>query len=279
MNTASRRSRLPHLSAPSVQPHRHPSIVLRRPALHRIRGMNNVGRIPRAFEWLMAALAILVIPALVLERRAPTPEIRTAALVLNWVIWLAFVIEFVVRWIADGRRSFPRRAWFDVVLIAVTPPIGVPDSMQGFRALRALRVLRLFRAFGVIAMALRLAKRHFGSRRFHYVGLVAIATVLLGAAGVYVVEGDENRAISSYGDALWWAVVTATTVGYGDVSPVTAEGRVIAVVLMLTGIGVIGVFTATVASFFFEHEQQCDSAELAARLDRIEQKLDELLRK
>jgi hypothetical protein len=132
MNTASRRSRLPHLSAPSVQPHRHPSIVLRRPALHRIRGMNNVGRIPRAFEWLMAALAILVIPALVLERRAPTPEIRTAALVLNWVIWLAFVIEFVVRWIADGRRSFPRRAWFDVVLIAVTPPIGVPDSMQGF---------------------------------------------------------------------------------------------------------------------------------------------------
>jgi voltage-gated potassium channel len=241
--------------------------------------MNNVGRLPRAFEWLMAAMAILVIPALVLERRAPTPEIRTAALVLNWVIWLAFVIEFVVRWIADGRRSVPRRAWFDVVLIAVTPPIGVPDSMQGFRALRALRVLRLFRAFGVIAMALRLAKRHFGSRRFHYVGLVAIATVLLGAAGVYAVEGDENRAISSYGDALWWAVVTATTVGYGDVSPVTAEGRVIAVVLMLTGIGVIGVFTATVASFFFEHEQQCDSAELAARLDRIEQKLDELLRK
>jgi len=241
--------------------------------------MNNQGRIPPAFEWLMAALAILVIPALVLERRAPTPEIRTAAVILNWVIWLAFVIEFVVRWIADGRRSFPRRAWFDVFLIAVTPPIGVPDQMQGFRTLRALRVLRLFRAFGVVAMALRLGKRHFGKRRFHYVGLVAIATVLLGAAGVYVVEGDDNRAITSYGDALWWAVVTATTVGYGDVSPVTTEGRVIAVVLMLTGIGVIGVFTGTVASFFFESEQQSEAEQLTARLDRIEQKLDELLRK
>jgi voltage-gated potassium channel len=239
--------------------------------------MNDASRIPRAFEWLMAALAILVIPALVLERRAPTPEIRTAALVLNWVIWLAFMIEFMVRWIADGRRSFPRRAWFDVLLIAVTPPIGVPDSLQGIRTLRALRVLRLFRAFGVIAMALRLGKRHFGKRRFHYVGLVAIATVLLGAAGIYVVEGDDNRAITSYGDALWWAVVTATTVGYGDVSPVTAEGRLIAVILMLTGIGVIGVFTATVASFFFESEQQSESAALDAKLDRIERKLDQLL--
>ena len=214
-----------------------------------------------------------------MERRAPTPEIRTAALVLNWVIWLAFVIEFVVRWISDGRRSFPRRAWFDVLLIVVTPPIGVPDSMQGIRTLRALRVLRLFRAFGVIAMALRLGRRHFGERRFHYVGLVAIATVLLGAAGIYVVEGEENRAIASYGDALWWAIVTATTVGYGDVSPVTVEGRLIAVILMLTGIGVIGVFTATVASFFFEHEQQSEGAELAARLVRMENKLDELLRK
>jgi voltage-gated potassium channel len=67
------------------------------------------------------------------------------------------------------------------------------------------------------------------------------------------------------GDALWWAVVTATTIGYGDLSPVTVEGRLIAVVLMLTGIGVIGVFTATVASFFFEQERS-EVADLALRL-------------
>jgi voltage-gated potassium channel len=70
-----------------------------------------------------------------------------------------------------------------------------------------------------------------------------------------------------------------TTVGYGDVTPVTAEGRLIAVVLMLVGIGVIGVFTAMVASFLFEQEHQPESAQLAARLDVIERKLDELLRK
>ena len=65
--------------------------------------------------------------------------------------------------------------------------------------------------------------------------------------------------------------------GYGDVSPVTFEGRVIAVVLMLTGIGVIGVFTATVASAFFEEEKQSEFAAMAARLDAIEEKLNELL--
>jgi voltage-gated potassium channel len=71
--------------------------------------------------------------------------------------------------------------------------------------------------------------------------------------------------------------VTATTVGYGDVSPVTVEGRLIAVILMLTGIGVIGIFTATVASFFFEQEKQSDIGELETRLNAIERKLDEIL--
>jgi voltage-gated potassium channel len=101
----------------------------------------------------------------------------------------------------------------------------------------------------------------------------------MGALGVFIFESESNRAIGSFGDALWWAVVTATTVGYGDVSPVTLEGRLIAVVLMLTGIGVIGVFTATVASAFFEEEKDSQLADLAARLESIEHKLNELLAK
>ena len=71
--------------------------------------------------------------------------------------------------------------------------------------------------------------------------------------------------------------MTATTVGYGDVSPVTVEGRLIAVLLMLMGIGVIGIFTATVASFFFEQEQESEAAAISARLDAIDRKLDALL--
>jgi voltage-gated potassium channel len=70
-------------------------------------------------------------------------------------------------------------------------------------------------------------------------------------------------------------MVTTTTVGYGDVSPVTPEGRVIAVGLMLTGIGVIGIFTATVASCFFE--QASETAEMERRLARLEAKVDYLV--
>lgn len=227
----------------------------------------------------MAGLAVLVIPALVMEVRAPTPMVRAVGSALNWIIWLAFVAEFLVRWRVDGRLSYLRRAWFDILLIGITPPFGVPEPMQGMRLFRVFRLLRLFRAFGVIAMALRLGRRHLAKHQFHFVGLVAVATVFLGAAGIFVLESGDNRAITGFGDALWWAVVTATTVGYGDVSPITVEGRLIAVVLMLTGIGVIGVFTATVASFFFEHEQESETAQLATRLDTIERKLDELLRR
>ena len=71
----------------------------------------------------------------------------------------------------------------------------------------------------------------------------------LGAIGIFAVERGQNNNIQSIGDALWWAVVTTTTVGYGDVSPVIGEGRLIAVSLMVVGIGFIGVFTATVTSF------------------------------
>jgi voltage-gated potassium channel len=240
--------------------------------------MSGIGRVVKVLEWPMAALAILVIPALVMEERAMTSGLRAAGLALNWIIWTAFLIEFVLRWTEDGRAS-PKRAWFDCLLIVVTPPFGVPDAMQSIRTLRVLRLLRLFRAFRVAAMALRLSKRHFGKQQFHFVGLVAVATVLLGGRRNLRGGESENRAIATFGDAVWWAVVTATTVGYGDVSPITTEGRVIAVALMLTGIGVIGVFTATVASFFFEHGQQSETALLSARLEIIERKLAELLKK
>jgi voltage-gated potassium channel len=237
-------------------------------------------RAVRQLEWPMAFLALLVIPVLVMEDRATTPELRQGAVVINWIIWLAFVGEFGVRWAADRTAAYPRRAWFDLLLIVVTPPFIVPNLMQGMRSLRIIRLLRLLRAFGVAAMGLKLAQRHFGQKRFHYVLLVACGTVVLGAVAVFVLEADENKSIRHFGDALWWAITTVTTVGYGDIFPVTPEGRLVAVVLMLTGIGVIGVFTATVASLLVEERQtqNPETTEILARLERIERALADLRR-
>ncbi len=78
---------------------------------------------------------------------------------------------------------------------------------------------------------------------------------------------------------MWWAVVTATTVGYGDVSPVTGEGRAVAVLLMIVGIAVIGVFTVTVSSYFFEQQKEDETRRVDERLKAIEEKLDQILDK
>ena len=239
---------------------------------------NRLHKAIQAIEWPMGVLALLVIPVLVMEDRATSPELRDAARAINWIIWVAFAAEFVLRWAADRTRSFPRRAWFDLLLIVLTPPFGVPDAMQGIRSLRLLRLLRLIRAFGVAGMGLRLVHRHFGRQKFHYVLAIAGATVLLGAVGFFALESGENSAVRHFGDALWWAISTVTTVGYGDITPVTPEGRLIAVVLMLTGIGVIGVFTATVASLLFKEEKagSPEMTEILARLERIEKRLESM---
>jgi voltage-gated potassium channel len=108
---------------------------------------------------------------------------------------------------------------------------------------------------------------------------MTIVIVSLGAIGIFAVEREQNANIKSLADALWWAVVTTTTVGYGDVSPVTGEGRLIAVGLMVVGIGFIGIFTATITSFFLQPAQTSEELEtLEDRLKRIEGKIDILMR-
>jgi voltage-gated potassium channel len=226
----------------------------------------------------MAMLALAVIPALLLEDGAATPRIQAAATVVNWVVWLAFCGEFFLRLsAAPHRMEFLRRSWVDVAIIAVSPPFGVPNFLQSLRSLRAIRLLKLIRALAFLNIGLRSSKRALRHRRFHYVLLVATSVMLLGAFGLWILERGQNDAIVSFADALWWAVTTTTTVGYGDIYPRTGEGRLIAVVLMLTGIGLIGVFTAMIASFFMAHDEHDHPIDVERRLDAIEAKLDQLL--
>ena len=228
----------------------------------------------------MALLALAVIPALLLDDGAATPRTHAIATAVNWIVWLAFCGEFALRLtLAPNRRAFVRHSWVDLVIIALSPPFGVPDTLQGLRAVRAVRVLRLFRlmrAIAVLSIGVRATRRALRHHRLHYVLATTAGVMLLGATGFYVIERNQNEAVTSFGDALWWAVSTTTTVGYGDIFPRTGEGRLIAVVLMLTGIGVIGVFTATIASFFMMEDED-HSADLHRRLASIEAKLDQLI--
>jgi voltage-gated potassium channel len=235
-------------------------------------------RLEKATDVPLALLALLIVPALVLEDRASSPLLREAAHAINWIVWLAFCAEYVGKLLlAPDRRAYVRSAWFDLLIILLSPPFLVPDAMQGARVVRVLRLLRFVRAAAVAAIGLREAAQGLRHRSFHYVVLATVVIIGLGAGGIFAAERGQNSNIHSIDDALWWAVVTTTTVGYGDVSPVTGEGRLIAVALMIVGIGFIGVFTATITSFFLDNERTNTVGELERRLDQIDQKLDKIL--
>ncbi len=154
---------------------------------------------------------------------------------VSWTIWAAFAVDLTIRLaLADDWRRYALVHWYDVALVVL--PV--------LRALRLLRLLILLRMFD------RSAASNLAGRVLVYAGGIAVMSVGLGALAVLDAESDASAAnITTFGDALWWACTTVTTVGYGDHFPVTLEGRAVAVVLMVVGIGLVGTVTASVASW------------------------------
>lgn len=197
----------------------------------------------------LAALAVATIPLLVVEATS-TGTVAAAAVWANWTIWACFAVDLVVRTSSarGSRWRYLVRHWYDVVIVAVT----VVPYLMPVRALRSVRVLRLLRASRVATYGLRI----WHTAADIWTGLVARwllvampAVVAAGATGVWIAESGTNSTLASYGDALWWAIVTVTTVGYGDISPITAWGRIVATALMIIGIGLFGVVTANIAAY------------------------------
>lgn len=160
----------------------------------------------------------------------------------EWVITAVFAAEFLARLGSSSDRSrYIRGHWID--LVALVPPAR---WLRPFRLLRLIRLVRAFAGFGRALTSVERLARHTGLVWL----LVAWAAVaILTSIGLYVAENGTNEAITDPLDALWWGITTMTTVGYGDVYPVTGEGRVAASVLMILGILLYSSITATIASF------------------------------
>lgn len=135
-------------------------------------------------------------------------------------------------------------------------------------------LLRLARLAAFVVEALQESRTTLRYRGVGYLLLVVLCVVFLGAALVLEVERAMPEAnIDSYADALWWAMATVSTVGYGDRFPVSSIGRGIAAILMVTGIALFGAITATLAAYFAGHAQD---DRLLARVEELHAKLDEL---
>jgi len=185
---------------------------------------------------LLLALAFLVAYAWpVLDPRLDA-GLSTFLTYVGWTVWVAFALDFVVRLsLAEDRAGYALRHWYDVALIA----------------LPLLRPLRLLRLLAFVRILNRSAAGNLVTRVTTYVAGTAVLALGLGAIAVLDAEQDQPGAtITTIGDALWWAATTVTTVGYGDLYPVTTAGRLVAVVLMVVGIALVGAVTASVAAWF-----------------------------
>jgi voltage-gated potassium channel len=190
---------------------------------------------------------------------------------IDLFVWAMFVLEYLIKlYLSPSRKGFFTHHLIDLAVITL-------PMLRPLRAARLLRILNLARVAVVLANALRRTKALFTHRGLHFVLLAVIVVVFACSALVLSFEAHAKGSnIHNFGDALWWAIVTVTTIGYGDKYPVTAGGRGVAAVLMFVGIGLIGVLTATVASYFVTQSADEDKAELIGRLDRIEAMLVEL---
>src|SRR3954447_24538471 len=204
----------------------------------------------------MLVVALLVIPALVIEGSSVGPTWHSVAVDLNWVVWLAFAAESVwLLWLAPNKRAWLREHPLDVAIVVLTPPFG-PAALQGARALRLLRVIRLFRL-------VRLTRQLFSLDGLRYAAVLTMFVVLAGGAAFAAVENGHHDHPVGLWDGLWWAVSTVTTVGYGDLSPVTSLGRILAMLVMFTGIGFVAVLTAAAAQRFMAHGARSADADAA----------------
>jgi voltage-gated potassium channel len=233
-------------------------------------GLSAYQRFRNAVEWPMLGLSILFLVVVVLPAATPLSDgARDALGAVELLIWGAFALEIVILFVlAPSKRRMLRDHWLDVFIVAA-------PFLRVLRIARIARVLRAGTALGRAVTALQRITARRGTQAF---GGVAVGLVVIGGLGAWAFERQHPEAsIDGFADAMWWSVVTTTTVGYGDVFPVTAEGRALAVVLMLTGIGLIGTVSANVAAYFVRADETEDSQHIAERLDRLENKLDELI--
>jgi len=219
--------------------------------LRAIRGSGGYERWERRTNTPLLVLALVFLVVLLLPMLANlTPAQATAVSIANVLIWAAFALDYIARlYLAVERMRFVRTHVLDLLIVLLP-------------MLRPLRALRLLRLGSVLGAAHRRAQRSLHVRVTTYV--VAAVVVVLAVTGTAVVDaerGAKDPNIRTLSDGLWWAATTVTTVGYGDRYPTTTAGRLIAVGLMVVGIALLGVVTATIAAWFVDRLRGVEEAE------------------
>ena len=237
-------------------------------------GPNWRARGQRLFAWLQPVVVVAAILTLPLTIAEVNGQEGNAFVLADWIVWLVFVVEYAVGFaVSQNRRRYVSSAWLGLVVVIVSFPL-LPSLFALARLARIARLFRLVRLVAFGARAIPALKASLGRRGLLYV--LGLFVLLIVMSGALISVAEPETVHGNMWDGMWWAIVTATTVGYGDISPATLPGRAIAVALMLFGIGLTATLAASVAAFFVRTDQGSELYEVTSRLERLERLLEEL---
>jgi voltage-gated potassium channel len=228
------------------------------------------GRVHTPLEPVVLAATLALIPVLIIEADAKSQGWQQFAEIANWIIWAIFATELAtVLVVASRKRAALRAHWLDVAIVVLT----IPLLSQALAWLRLARFIRLARFVVIVARALQAERRLTSGDSLRVASLLTVTAIIIGGAAQRAVAAGE---FTTLWDGIWWAVVTVTTVGYGDLYPKSVGGRLIGMGLMFVGIAFLSLLTAAIASRFVREERSTEHDELMETLRRIEADVAEL---
>jgi voltage-gated potassium channel len=225
----------------------------------------------RPYQLFMLGLSVYALLALAIDVFLPAESVSKRVLeIIDYFVCALFFVDFIVSAATAERRVRYLLTWGWLDLASCIPVFQSARLGRLARILRIAKVMRGIRATKIISTFI-LGKR--AEAAFLAATLVSILLVVCASIGVLHFEnGIDGSNIKTADDAVWWAVVTITTVGYGDKFPVTGEGRVIAAILMIAGVGLFGTFSGFVAAWFLAPKNKVGPNEL----ERIRSDLAEI---
>ena len=230
--------------------------------------MPNLDISPRLATWRrrtdtpLLLLAVGSLPLLLLEmvsdRLNQTDQNFITA--VNVAVFIAFAIDYLVEFcITYKRTTYVRTQWASLLIVisqflALLPALGFLGILRGARALRIIGTL--IRVIGIGAASKEQGRKFFKEKAASVAfGMAGLTTITSAVAFTIAEDVGDGRRVNSFFDALWWSAATITTVGYGDIYPVTGVGRIIAVFTMLVGISTLAVVTARIAQFLLSSDK------------------------
>lgn len=234
-------------------------------------GTGGDGRTLAPYDLFSLGLSVYVLLALLVGVLVPMDAASRQVLqTADNAVCVFFLLDFVRGLLrAERKLAYLKWGWLD--LLASIPTV---DALRFARVARIVRIIRLLRGFRSARHLIAFALLRRAQAAAWGMALASFVLVVFSSVAILEVErGAEGANIDSAPDAVWWAYVTITTVGYGDQFPVTTEGRLIAAVLMAAGVGLFGTFTGYVATWFLQPGGAAREAEIHAlerRLARLE---------